>query len=203
MVVKECFSLLAMALIIPSFLSYLYSVYRQNCSPHFFTWVIWSLTTTTVFFAQWVGHGGFGAWPTGLSCAVTWLITAIAYFQSNDLKMTNIDAFCLFASAVSVLTWVITDSPLWAVIIITLVDLLGFIPALREAYYDPLHENVGFFVLFIIRSCLSLLALESYSITTVLFPAAVSLMSLVFVVMVKWRQGSVSGRLEMNQVLDN
>ena len=78
--------------------------------------------------------------------------------------------------------------PLWAVVALTGVDLLGFGPTIRKAYHFPHDENVSFFVFFVARNSFAILALEHYSVTTVLFPAAIIGACLVLVLMINTRR---------------
>ena len=67
--------------------------------------------------------------------------------------------------------WYLTHDPFWAVVILTLVDTLGFVPTFRKAYHKPYEEQLLLYVLMTIRNLVSIPALEHYSWTTVLFPA--------------------------------
>jgi len=68
----------------------------------------------------------------------------------------------------------LTSDPLWAVLILTGVDLTGFGPTFRSAYLRPYDERPGFYRLGALRNLIAILALERYSLTTVVFPAAVA-----------------------------
>ncbi|HEV7301307.1 MAG TPA: hypothetical protein VGN72_18230 [Tepidisphaeraceae bacterium] len=83
--------------------------------------------------------------------------------------------------------WFLTADPLWAVVTLTVVDLLGFGPTMRKAYWHPREEHAGHFALSALRNGLVILALERYSLTTVLFPAAVGIVCLLLVAMLSWR----------------
>jgi hypothetical protein len=84
--------------------------------------------------------------------------------------------------------WFFTSNPLCAVIILTGVDLAGFGPTFRSAYAHPHQERTGFYALAALRNAMVILALEHYSLTTVLFPAAVGIACLIFVGVVFYRR---------------
>ncbi|HEV7301272.1 MAG TPA: hypothetical protein VGN72_18050 [Tepidisphaeraceae bacterium] len=88
-------------------------------------------------------------------------------------------------------TWLITSHPLWAVVTLTIVGLLGFGPALRRAYWHPHDEHAGFFTLSAVRNLFVLFALERYTVTTVLFPAAVAVACLMLVILLICRRSAV------------
>jgi hypothetical protein len=187
---KEWLSAAAIALTFVMFVPYVRSIRRGETKPHVFSWVIWGLGTFIVFFAQLAGHGGIGAWPIGVSAAVTSYIALLAYLKRGDTVITGTD-WAFFAAALSALPfWFLTASPLWAVVTLTLVDIVGFGPTVRKAYACPHHESAGFFTLAAARNLLAILALEHYSLTTALFPAAVGLACLLLAVLLLYRRAN-------------
>jgi len=84
--------------------------------------------------------------------------------------------------------WYFTSHPLWAVVILTTIDVLGFGPTFRKTYDHPFEEQLLFFVLLTIRNFISITALENYSMTTVLFPEVIAVTCLIFILMVVYRR---------------
>jgi hypothetical protein len=63
---------------------------------------------------------------------------------------------------------------------------------LRKLYDHPYEESIFFYVVFALRSGLSILALESLSLTTLLFPVAMVVSCLATCAMLWWRRRFVS-----------
>ncbi len=77
-----------------------------------------------------------------------------------------------------------TDSALNAVILLTIIDTLGFVPTFKKAYYYPFEEKLSFFIIMIVKDIFTIIALEEYSLTTLLFPITLDVTSIAFIVMV-------------------
>ncbi len=170
---KKIVSGLAIALTFAIFIPYIRSILKGDIKPHVFSWVIWGLGTFVVFAAQLADHGGVGAWPIGVSACITCFIAILAFSRRGDVHITQTDWY-FFVAAISTLPlWWLTSNPLWAVVLLTVSDLIGFGPTLRKAYAFPEEESVAFFAFGAVRNTLVIIALENYSTTTVLFPAAV------------------------------
>jgi hypothetical protein len=185
---KKLLSAAAIILTFVMFVPYIRSIRQGTTKPHVFSWVIWGLGTITVFFAQLAGHAGVGAWAIGVSGVITLYIAGLAYLRRTDLAITRTD-WVFFAAALSALPcWFFTSDPLWAVVILTGVDLAGFGPTFRSAYVRPYSEHMGFFAMGAIRNGLVILALEHYSVTTVLFPAAVGAGCVALVALLAYRR---------------
>ena len=185
---KEIFSAVAIALTFIAFLPYIRSIQQGITKPHVFSWVIWGTTTFVVFLAQLADKGGMGALPIGVSGIITLYVACLAYLKRSDTVITKMDWLFFLVAMMSLPLWYLTSDPLWAVVILTIVDVLGFAPTFRKAYSHPFEEQLQFFVIMAARNLISILALEHYSKTTVLFPAVIALSCLGFIVMVVYRR---------------
>ncbi len=172
---KELLSALAIALTFIAFAPYIRGILKGGIRPHLFSWVIWAATTLIVFLATLEGGGGIGAWPIGLSGLIVLFITLLAYRHQSDRSITRLDWAFLVAAFASLPLWFFTHDPLWAVIVLTTVDLLGFGPTLRKAYHHPHEEGVSLFAIYALRNLLVIGAMEHYSLTTLIFPTAIAI----------------------------
>jgi hypothetical protein len=172
---KEIFSAGAVALTLIGFIPYIRLIFKGTTKPHVFSWVIWGLTTTVVFFAILEDEGGVGAWPIAISGCITLFIALLAFLKRGDISITRSDQFFFVSALSSLPLWYLTSDPLWAVILLTIVDLLGFGPTVRKTYHHPHSESILFFLLFTARNLLVVFALENHTITTVLFPATIAI----------------------------
>jgi hypothetical protein len=188
---REIFSGLAIALTFVAYVPYIRSIQAGKTRPHLFSWVVWGLGTSIVFFAQIAGGGGVGAWPIGVTALVTLYVAWLCWVRRTDTAITPGDWLFFLAALSSLPLWYAASNPLWAVVILTSVDLLGFGPTFRKAHRDPSGENLTFFALMAIRNGLSVVALEQHNLTTMLFPVAVALACAVFIAMVLRRRRGI------------
>lgn len=192
---KELYSAIAIALTFIAFIPYIRSILKNEIKPHVFSWVIWGSTTFIAFLAQLEDGGGYGAWPIGISGIITLCVAFLAYTKKADTTITPLD-WCFFTSAMaSIPIWYFMSDPLGAVILLTVIDLLGFGPTVRKAYAHPFEENVTFFLIFLTRNVVAIMALEHYSITTTLFPAAIAIACLMLVMIIMFRRYLLSKKL--------
>ena len=157
---KEFLSAAAIVLTFVMFVPYILSIESGRTKPHVFSWVVWALSTFVVFLAQLAGHGGYGAWPIGVSGLITGYIAVLAYRKHSDRAVTRADWAFLVIALAALPCWLLTSNPLWAVVILTGVDLAGFGPTFRSAYLRPYDERIGFYSLGVLRNVLAISALE-------------------------------------------
>ncbi|ONF43789.1 hypothetical protein BTO32_09045 [Marinobacter lutaoensis] len=189
---REWLSAAAIALTFAGFVPYIRTVRQGRVKPHVFSWMIWGSTTFVVFLAQLSDGGGAGAWPIGVSGLVTLYIAVLAYGRRSDTRITRTDWGCFLVATASLPLWYLSADPFWAVLVLTTVDLAGFGPTLRKALAHPFEENLTFFILFALRNLVAILALERYTATTVLFPAATGLACVVLIALVGLRRQRVA-----------
>ncbi|MDD2701546.1 MAG: hypothetical protein PHH36_09940 [Sideroxydans sp.] len=100
-VLKEFLGALAIMLTLVAFYPYLRGILQGSTKPHVFSWVIWGSTTFVVFLAQLQAGGGIGAWPIGVSGAITILIAILAYVKRADVAITRTDWLFFVAAMLS------------------------------------------------------------------------------------------------------
>lgn len=186
--IKVIFSGIAIILAMIGFVPYIALILRGQVKPHVFSWVIWGITTTIVFFAQLEAEGGVGAWPIGLSGFVTILIAILAYMKRGDATITKLDWSFLIIALASLPLWYVTSDPLWTVVILTTIDMIGFGPTFRKAYHRPFEDSRVFFIIMILRNMCAVVALEAYSVTTVLFPFCLGIGFLILLIILQYRR---------------
>lgn len=201
MVIKAGISAVAFVVTIALFANYIRSIRVAETVPHVLSWIVWSAGTVIVFLAQLAGGGGVGAWPIGFSGCITAYIAFLSYSKRPQSSIKSLD-WIFFVLAISALpAWWLASDPLWAVVLLTSADVIGFGPTFRRAYHHPYQEHMGFFALGALRNLLVVLALERYSWTTVLFPAAVGIACFALACLLYARRMTISRDLKRTEMV--
>lgn len=185
---KQLLGAIAIGLTIIAYYPYIRSIIQGKTKPHVFSWVIWGTSTCIVFLAQLADKGGAGAWVIGFSGIISIYVAFLAYIKRSDSSITRIDGLFFIVAMTALPIWYLTSDPLWAVVILTTVDVLGFAPTFRRSYIRPFEEQLMFYVVMALRNLVVISALENYSMTTVLFPATIATACLIFSLMVVYRR---------------
>ena len=185
---KQLLGAIAIGLTIVAYFPYISSIIQNKTRPHVFSWVIWGTSTCIVFLAQLADEGGAGAWVIGFSGIISIYVAYLAYIKKSDSSITRIDWIFFIVAMTSLPLWYLTSDPLWAVVILTTGDVLGFVPTFRRSYLNPFEDQLKFYVVMAVRNIVVVFALQNYSLTTVLFPATIAVMCLMFSLMVVYRR---------------
>ncbi len=187
MTYRDVLGIAATVIALVSYLPYFRDIFAGRTRPHAFTWLIWGVLTIIAFVGQLYGHAGPGAWVTAFTALVCIVIAAIAASGGNR-EIVTLDWIALAGAAVALLFWFLTRGPLLSVILITIIDNLGFVPTLRKSYSRPNEETLSTYLLSGVKWMLGIAALERFTVTTALFPLAIVVASWSFVVMLLIRR---------------
>ena len=185
--IKITLGVLATVVALVNYLPYLIGVVKQTLHPHAFSWIIFTVITATVSAAQFSEGAGAGAWATGATALTTFLIAGFA-LRNGGYLITRFDTISLVGALVAIPVWIISDNPLLAVLILTGIEALGFLPTYRKAWRHPQDESQLAFFLTILKYTLALGAMQVYSFTTILFPAALIIFSTLLIAETYWRR---------------
>lgn len=182
----------ATVIALASYVPYFRDIIARKTKPHAFTWLIWGVLTGIAFVGQLVGHAGPGAWVTGFTAVICLAIAAIAAV-SGERYIARLDWIALAGAGLALIVWFLTRGPLLSVILITIIDNIGFVPTLRKSYYRPGEETMSTFMLSGLKWVLGIVALDHLSVTTALFPFSIVVASWLFVVMLLVRRKQLAG----------
>lgn len=173
------------------YIPYIIDIFKGKTKPHIFTWVIPIPLGLIAFFAALSDGGGLGAYVNLFSALTSVFIALLALKFSKDISITKFDWICFALAGLSILAWRITDNALYAVIIISLVELLAFAPTFRKSYGLPHSETLSSWYLAATKHLLAIFALSNITLTTSLYPATNFVMVSVFIVMIYKRRSKL------------
>lgn len=150
-------------------ISYLKDVLRGKVHPHPYTWFIWSIVSMTTFFGGLEKGAGIGVLPTGIAEGFTIIIFLFSLkylFNRTAGHIRMIDNYFLVACLLGLIPWALTKDPTASVVIVVLIDVIAFVPALRKTWNHPKTERPLLYEMNVARHVLTLFSLQAYNIAT-------------------------------------
>ncbi len=186
---KELLGFLSSGMGILSLGLYIKTIFYGTTKPHYFTWLIWSLLMGIAFAAQMSENAGPGSWVIGLSAVGCFMIAVLGFFR-GEKNITRSDKIAFACGLAAIPLWQITKNPQWSVILVTLIDCIGFYPTFRKTWYKPYEEPVSPYVISLFTMLVSVFALQTINLTTALYPSALVFANAAFVVMIYARRSA-------------
>jgi len=186
--IKIALGTLAVVIGLLGYVFYIRGILKGEVKPHAFTWSVWGILTSIAFVAQVIDGGGPGAWVTGATAFMSFIFAMVGLGATSRIYIKKNDWILFVFTLLAIPVWFVTENPLWAVIIITIIDAVAFAPTFRKAFHHPETENVWTYLFSGTKFVFGIVALESLTLTTILYPASLVLANGAFVAMVLWRK---------------
>jgi len=177
MELKVVLGAIAVGLNILAFVPYILDILRGKTKPHLYSWLIWALITGIVFIGQHSEGAGAGAWVTGITTCINVIICLLA-FKWGSADITFSDKICLASALAILVLWVVSSSMLLSIVLVTIVDVLAFVPTIRKILKAPRQETFITYPISSLRCLLGLMAISNYSVVTCIYPVAMLVMYL-------------------------
>lgn len=190
---KQTLALVSLGLTAVGFASYIPSVLRRHTRPHVFSWLLWAVLVGIAFFAQRDKGAGYGAWTTGFS-AFMCLMVALLSFRHGEKDITRGDWVAFVGGVLALPVWAVTHDAFWAIVIVTLIDLVAYYPTVRKAYHKPFEENYVVYMTDTLKWVPALMALDHVSLATLFFQMFSLVENGSVAALILWRRRIVSQR---------
>jgi hypothetical protein len=185
--IKTVFALAAAALSIIGFVPYIKDIFLLKTKPHLYTWLIWTITQGTAVSAIWFGGGSWGA----LSLTIGTIFVTIVFLFSLKYGTKNItksDTVILIAALCAILIWWQLDAPLISVMMVTIIDAVGYMPSFRKSYSEPWSETATTWGIFAVSNIFAILALSEYNFLTTAYLVVITSMDILLLAFCLFRR---------------
>lgn len=167
-----------MILINPVF--YSLAMFKGEAIPHRTTLFVLALITIISAAALFAAHDKVAIYLAAASA----LQSTFLFILSIKLGMggwAKTDLLCLVIALVGIILWKTTNNPLLGLYFAILADLAGMVPTIIKTIKWPQTEIILFFVIDVVASLLSILALNSFKLAELSYPLYIFLINLVMV----------------------
>jgi len=147
---------------------YVWSIIKGKTKPNFSGWAIFTLSMSCVLFSSYY----LGAKESLIIVALFTFIAALITFLSlkyGKYKISNFEKILLSLSIISVILWLTTNNPWYALLINTFVDTLGFISIIYKLYLHPETEDSFAWTISFLVYGLNLIIITNWALQEYLF----------------------------------
>jgi hypothetical protein len=177
-----------------SYVPYLWGMYHGRVRPHAFTWFLWGLLTAIAFAAQVSDGAGPGSWVSGISALICLAIAGAAWHQSRLANVLPADWYFFIAALAAIPLWLLTRTPLYSVVVVTVIDALAYVPTFRKSWHRPAEESVLTFILGSLKYILGIAALPTQTLISSLYPWSLVATNSAFIAMTLYRRYQLGRR---------
>jgi hypothetical protein len=170
------FLALATIITLGSVIPYLRDIIAGKTKPNIVSWITWTLITGIATAAEIAGHQYITAILTGASMLETAIVVALG-LRYGYVKYSRFDILCQISALFGLLLWLIFNSPSIGVVASVIIDFIGVMPTIRHGWERPYEETWIAFALCSVGGVLGLLALSTYTTTSLAYPLYIPLIN--------------------------
>lgn len=184
---KLAFGIFSSALALFACIPYIRDILRRKTEPHAYTWLIWTILQGVGATIQIKGGGGYGAWALTLGTFICFSIFLLS-LKYGTKNINFFDLLCLIASFGTLILYLFLTNPLYAVLAITIIDFIGFLPTFRKTFEEPFTETTSMYGASAVVNISSLLALQNYSLPNTLYMSSLFVTNIIMVTIILVRR---------------
>jgi len=179
---KFLFSLVAaFLLVVGGDFPYIRDIFRGRTKPHAYTWLIWTITQGVALLGLFYGKGGWGSWALLIGTLFVFFIFLLS-LKYGTKNITKFDTVILIVALLAVVVWFQLDNPLLAVIMVSIIDFLGYVPSFRKAFQEPWTETVISWVMFFVANTFIIFSLAEYNPLTLTYMLTIEAANLTLII---------------------
>lgn len=132
----------------------------------------WSLYTIAMIMivASSIALGAWQAIWLAVSYIIGQVFIIVFSLRTGYFAFTRFDYACIAVSLLSLILWVYTNNPLYALVLNVIIDALGTLAIARKLYLHPGTEDATAWTLAFFIAILNVFAVASFDISNALYP---------------------------------
>ena len=174
-----------------AFIPYFRDIFLKKTKPHAYTWLIWAITQGTAVAGLWYGKGGIGSLGLTVGASLVFIVFLLSLHYGTR-KITRGDTLLLIAALIAILIWWQLHSALLAVLMVSVIDAVGYIPSYRKCWEEPWSETLLSWVLYSVSNIFAMLALMEYNLLTLTYLVTITILNSALVVICLIRRKKIA-----------
>lgn len=174
-----------------SFYLYQKGIFKGVTKPHPFSWLVWLITLVIATLGIDIGEGDGENKFASLYYTIYTVTAAVTFVRTIRVHaFSSVEAqdyIWLALALAAVPAWLLAG-PLLAVLIVTLIDAIGYMMTIKKVYYAPTSEPKLAWALAIASQMIVYLLMEDFNLLTMLYPAVTTIAGIVIVLIAVFRR---------------
>ncbi|MDO8603938.1 MAG: hypothetical protein Q7K40_00795 [bacterium] len=151
------------------FILLIISMRKGITKPNLAGWVLYTVAMVMIVASSIALNAWQAVWLAMAYVVGQSLVIAVS-FKTGYFSFSRFDYWCLSISFLSLILWIYTNNPLYALVLNVIVDGLGTFAISRKLYLHPGTEDTTAWVVGFLVALLNVFAVASFDISNALYP---------------------------------
>jgi len=189
--IKTIIGYLATFLVFVGYIPYLTDIVKGKTKPHIYSWFLWAFVTLIAFALQITGGAGSASFVTLAAALMCIAVIGFGFYFKSKVEIVFVDTVFFVLAFIALGLWILAKQPILSALLVTTVDVIGFVPTVRKSWNKPYTETLSFYYLNTLRFALAVYSLQKYEIITALYPVCWLIINFLFAVMLVIRRKQI------------
>lgn len=167
---KNAFIAISTILIFTAPISYIRNILKNKTKPKVVTWFNWGILAFIAGSAS-LTDKQYAAAVMSFSAFLLCITISLIGWRRGDKHFDKLDYFSQLGIFISLLLWWLYNSPSLAIIAVIIIDFIALVPTLKHSWESPHEETALLFFMSSLAATFTILAAQSYRITSIANPA--------------------------------
>lgn len=145
------------------------SMRKGVTKPNLVGWVLYTVAMIMIVASSIALHAWQAVW-LAIAYVVGQSLVIVISFKTGYFAFSKFDYGCLLLSGLSIVLWVYTNNPLYALVLNVIVDGLGTIAIAKKLYKHPGTEDTKAWTISLAVATLNVFAVAALDISNALYP---------------------------------
>lgn len=179
--IQQMLGILAGIISFGAYLIYIRSIIKGESKPNRATWFIWTFMGLVLAVSYYFSGARNTIWAPIVEFIGPLLISLLAIKYGEGGLRDKTDLLCLGGAFISIVLWLIFDSPVLALVINLAIDAFALIPTIKKSFLRPQGENFWAWLGTGVGDTVNLFAIEKATFGVVVYPVWMLIQDLVII----------------------
>lgn len=168
--IKATLGIIAGIIAFVAYIIYIVSILRNESKPNRVSWFVWSFVGLVSAISYYFSGTHNTIWVPFVEFIGPLIIAILAIKYGEGGLKDKTDLLCLLGAFISIILWIIFDSPVIALIFNLAVDAFALIPTIKKSYKRPEGENFWAWFGTGTADVINLFAIEKFTLGILIYP---------------------------------
>ena len=181
--IKFALGIIAGVIAFCTYVIYIASILKGETKPNLASWWIWTFMSFVLVLSYYFSGARNTIWVPTVEFLGPLSIALLSIKRGEGGYTDKTDLFCLVGVVVSVILWVVFNSPVIALISNLVIDAFAFVPTIKKSYLRPRGENLLAWSTTGLAEAVNLFAMERFTFNIAIYPVYMLVADIVLILL--------------------
>jgi len=189
--VKSVLGIIAGIIALLAYVVYVVSIFRGKSKPNRVTWWIWAFMGLVLALSYKFSGADNTVWVPYVEFLGPLTIAILSIKYGEGTLENKTDLYCFLGAVLSIILWIIFDSPVIALVTNLAIDSFAIVPTIKKSYLRPEGEDFWAWFGTGLADSLNMFAVERFTFAILVYPIYMLVSDLIIIFILLLRKKNI------------